>query len=170
MSTVKQRQDSQVEKLSEDERKQLSAASRRQFLKIGVAAIGAFVLAGGGLQVLRLKKPDAPSQNHLPSQNPAFRCEPEPDGGWLCYTNDKVSGRRRVYRMNRVGAQIYQACNGQHSSEQIAETVASRLNLDAPGFLETTQTYLSVLEKYDLVVTHQKVNPFYNTVVRYERT
>jgi len=166
----KNREDVESTLLSREEREQMRRSTRRQFLKIGAATIGAFALGGGALEVLHLGRPTSEGKILLPRQNPAFRCESGPDGSWLCYALDKRHSRRIVYRLNSVGAEIWRACNGKRNAQEISEWVAARLNVQDPELLQNTKKFLGILERESLVVTHQKVREFYNKVMRYERT
>lgn len=160
----------QKEAFNSDEEK--SAMSRREFIKIGAATLTISVVGGGLLKFLlprRKKLGSIEASTERPNKNPAFSFKQKRDGSLVCVTQ-LSDGKMLRHELNPVGAEIYLACDGEHTREEIVRQAASTLGKGPTEFAPEAKAFLAELERQHLIVTTGKVNLFYNKVVRYERT
>lgn len=160
----------QKDAFNSDEEK--SAIPRRQFIKIGAATL-AVSLVGGGLLKFLLLRPkkfgSVKASPERPNKNPAFSFKKHADGTLACATR-LPEGKVLKHELNSVGAELYLACDGEHTREEIVRQAASTLGKGPTEFAPEAKAFLAELERQHLIVTTGKVNLFYNKVVRYERT
>ena len=146
--------------------------SRRSFIKIGAASLTISVVGGGLWKLLlprRKKLAAIDASTEKPNMNPAFSAKRQIDGSLLCTT--RLSGGKVLkHELNPVGAELYLACDGKHTRDDIVRLAAMQLGKEASTFAPDAKQFLVELEKQNLIVTTGKVKLFYNTMVRYERT
>lgn len=160
------------EKLEHPQNEKNSKLSRRQFIKIGSATLS-ITIVGAGLFKLLIPKQDKQytiqASEDKPNKNPAFSFRRKSDGSAVCHTQ-VPSGKILQHELNDVGTEIYLTCDGKHNRNEITNIVAKKLNKDPRQFIDIVEKFLAELEKQNLIVTTGKVNLFYRTMVRYERT
>jgi len=171
MSNIKPITNPNNELPAQSETEQLTSASRRQFIKIGAATLAVSVVGGGLLKLLlpRSKRFGAVKASpERPNKNPAFLFKKHADGTLFCATR-LPAGKVLKHELNPVGAELYLACDGQRTWDEIIQQAAIQLGKDQKTFASEADQFLAELEKQHLIVTTGKVKLFYNTVVRYEQ-
>jgi len=152
------------------ELKNAQKTSRRKFFRIGAISLSAILMGKGMVRHLLLPVPKKETNFQYPTRNPAFKCQSDSEGNLICYTNNKQTNRKMLYRLNPVGRDIFVLCDGKHNFTDIVDRVASTFNLDHEKLIIDARQFISILDRMNLMLNNRKINLFDRRVVRYAKS
>lgn len=62
-----------------------------------------------------------------------------------------ICKERRVFKVNEVGARVFELCNGKITIEQIAEKISTKFTIDYGKAYDDVSSYINVLLELDIV-------------------